>query len=179
MGVTYDESQKVFHLEANGTSYCLQVVKDGYLAHLHWGKRTRPTDDLCRMAFPMIRAFSPNPDPADMMFSLDTLPREYPGYGNSDFRHPAYQVQLENGSTVCDLRYHAHRILAGKPKLEGLPATYVEQNDEAQTLEVEMVDEVSGLKAILSYTAFERFDAIARSARFINEGNQKLQLLRT
>ncbi|MFN2271965.1 MAG: alpha-galactosidase [Anaerolineae bacterium] len=179
MGIAYDEAQKVFHLEAKDTSYCLQVVKDGYLIHLHWGRRTRPSDSLCRMAFPMIRAFSPNPDPADMMFSLDTLPREYPGYGNSDFRHPAYQVQLENGSTVCDLRYHAHRILAGKPKLEGLPATYVEQNDEAQTLEVEMVDEVSGLKAILSYTAFERFDAVTRSARFINEGNQKLRLLRT
>ncbi|MBN1978128.1 MAG: alpha-galactosidase [Anaerolineae bacterium] len=178
MGITYDESQKVFHLEANNTSYCLQVVKDGYLAHLHWGKRTRPADDLCRMAFPMIRAFSPNPDPADMMFSLDTLPREYPGYGNTDFRHPAYQVQMENGSTVCDLRYHAHRILAGKPKLGGLPATYVERDDEAQTLEVEMVDEVSGLKVILSYTAFEHLNAIARSARLVNAGDQKLRLLR-
>jgi alpha-galactosidase len=178
MGITYDESQKIFYLEAKDTSYCLQVVKGGCLAHLHWGKRTRPTDSLWRMAYPMIRAFSPNPDPVDMMFSLDTLPREYPGYGNTDFRHPAYQVQMENGSTVGDLRYHIHRILKGKPKLEGLPATYVERDDEAQTLEVEMVDEVSGLKVILSYTAFEHLNAIARSARFVNEGGQKLRLLR-
>jgi len=178
MGITYDESRRTFQLDAGDSTYCLHVVKECYVAHLYWGRRTRPTGSMLRLAFPMIRAFSPNPDPADPMFSLDTLPQEYPGYGNSDFRHPAYQVQLENGSTVTDLRYHTHRIFKGKPKLEGLPATYVESDDEAETLEIELVDELTQLKVILSYTVFENFNAIARSARFINGGDRKLTLLR-
>lgn len=178
MGITFDESTKIFHLAAGGSSYCLHIVKDSYVAHLYWGGRTRTKGSMLRLAFPMIRAFSPNPDPQDPMFSLDTLPQEYAGYGNSDFRHPAYQIQLENGSTVTDLRYHTHRILKGKPGLEGLPATYVEDDDEADTLEIELVDELTQLKAILSYTAFRDHSAIARSVRFINEGDQKLTLLR-
>jgi alpha-galactosidase len=178
MSITFDESTQIFRLDAGGSSYCFHIVKDSYVAHLYWGRRTYPTGSMLRLAMPMIRAFSPNPDPDDPMFSLDTLPQEYPGYGNSDFRHPAYQVQLENGSTVTDLRYRTHRILKGKPTLEGLPATYVESDDEADTLEIEMVDELIQLKVILSYTAFRDHSAIARSVQFINAGAQKLTLLR-
>jgi alpha-galactosidase len=176
MAITYDEAQKIFYLHAGESSYCCQVTGDGYLAHLYWGKRIRPAN-LSRLVSPLIRAFAPNPDPANILFSLDTLPREYPAYGNTDFRHPAFQVQLENGSRVTDLRYSAHRILPGKPRLEGLPATYVERGDEAQTLEIEMVDETTGLKVVLSYTAYEPFNAITRSARFVNTGDQNLTLL--
>jgi alpha-galactosidase len=176
MGITYDESQRIFHLDAGDSSYCCQVAGGGYLAHLYWGKRIRPAN-LSRLVSPLIRAFAPNPDPVNILFSLDTFPREYPAYGNTDFRYPAFQVQLENGTTITDLRYAAHRILEGKPKLEGLPATYVESDDEAQTLEIEMVDALTGLKVILSYTAYEKFSAIARSARFVNEGDQKLTIL--
>jgi alpha-galactosidase len=176
MGITYDESQKIFHLGAGDSSYCFQVANGGYLAHLYWGKRIRPAN-LSRLIYPLIRAFTPNPDPVNITLSLDTLPREYPAYGNTDFRHPACQVQLENGSTISDLRYRTHRVLKGKPKLDGLPATYVESDDEAETLEVELVDELTRLKVILSYTAYEKLNAITRSARFVNEGEQNLKLL--
>ena len=112
------------------------------------------------------------------MLSLDTLPQEYPSYGTSDFRTPAYSIQLENGTTITDLRYESHKIINGKPKLENLPATYVENDDEAQTLEIVMFDSLIGLKVILSYTAYENYDAITRNVKFINNGNEDLKLLR-
>lgn len=176
MPIIYDEEKRIFHLQAQDTSYLFQIVQDGYLAHLYWGKKIRSIDPSTKIFF-QARPFSPNPDPKDTHFSFDTLPQEYPGYGRSDFRSPAYHVQLANGSTVIDFRYRSHAITKGKPKLEGLPATYVESNDEAQTLQLELIDALTGLKAILSYTVYEDWNVITRSVRFVNEGEQKVKLL--
>ena len=177
MTVHYDEKQQTFHLQTNSTSYVIEIAKDGYLTHRYWGERLRRYAGAIPLRY-MDRAFSPNPVPADRTFSLDTLPQEYPAYGNTDFRTPAYQIQLDNGSTVTDLRYRGHRIVAGKPKLAGLPATYVENDEEADTLEIELYDELLGLTVTLSYTVFNELDAITRSVRLENRGNRELKLLR-
>ncbi|MFC4766188.1 alpha-galactosidase [Effusibacillus consociatus] len=178
MGISYNASNQTFHLQANGTSYVMQIVRDRYLAHIYWGKKIRSSNLSNPLQF-VDRAFSPNPDPSDRTFSLDTLPQEYPAYGNTDFRSPAYQVQLENGSTITDLRYRNHQIFKGKPKLDGLPATYVESEDEAETLEIVLEDDLIGLQVILSYTAYDKLDVITRTVRFLNNGKEDLKLLRT
>ncbi|SKA82877.1 alpha-galactosidase [Clostridium sp. USBA 49] len=178
MSISYNEENKIFHLQAGNTSYAMQIYKDGYLAHLYWGKRVKNINPNDIMMLKERTSFSANPDINDKTFSLDTLPQEYPAYGNTDFRTPAYQFQLENGTTITDLRYKSHRIFKGKPKLQGLPATYVENEDEAETLEIVLFDNLIGLKVVLLYTAFEDFNAITRSVRFINEGKENLKLLR-
>lgn len=176
MGITFDSRKKIFHLQAKDTSYLIQLIKSSYLVHLYWGRRIQKVHSTIWKSRP--RMFSPNPDKDDRTFSLDVLPQEYPAYGNSDFRHPSFQVQLTNGSTISDLRYESHKIFKGKPKLHGLPATYVEDDDEAETLEIVLNDQVTGLKAILSYTVYESFAVITRSVRFINTGKDNLKLLR-
>jgi alpha-galactosidase len=175
MGIYYNENSGTFHLQAKDTSYIMEIFKSGYLVHLFWGKKIRPNDESRILQF---KRASPNPDPSDPTFSLDTLPLEYPSYGNSDFRSPAYQIQLENGSTISDARYRRHRIFRGKPKLEGLPATYVEVENEAETLEIELFDQLIGLSIFLSYTVYEKFDVITRSVRFVNNGTQCIKILR-
>jgi alpha-galactosidase len=177
MSIIYNESNRIFHLQAKDTSYVLQVLERGYVAHLYWGRKVK-TSNLSHLLQFKERAFSPNPYPYDLSLSLDTLPQEYPAYGNTDFRSPAYQIQLENGSTISDLRYKSHKILKGKPQLKGLPATYIESEDEAETLQLELVDTVTGLEVILSYTVYEQFNAITRSVLFMNKGNQPLKILR-
>ncbi|AIQ48657.1 alpha-galactosidase [Paenibacillus sp. FSL R7-0273] len=177
MGIIYDEEYKVFHLQTPGSSYCMQIIRDGYLGHLYWGKRIA----VYRNSLPfdyIDRGFSPNPDPADRSFSLDNLPQEYPGYGNGDFGFPAYQAGQSNGSEICDLRYSAHRIYAGKPKLPGLPSTYIELDKEADTLELVLEDHLTGLQVTLIYTVFNELDAIARSVQFNNKGTGSLSLQR-
>jgi len=54
----------------------------------------------------------------------------------------------------------------------------VEADEEAETLEMVLVNRYAGLKAIVSYTVFENHDAIARSVRFVNESSQDIRLLR-
>ena len=60
-------------------------------------------------------------------------------------------------------------LYAGKNKLNNLPATYVEDENEAMTLELTLVDSLKNVKLILSYSVFEEFDAITRSVKIIND----------
>ncbi|MBL4937115.1 alpha-galactosidase [Clostridium sp. YIM B02515] len=178
MSIIYNNENKVFHLQAGNTSYIMQVLKEGYLAHLYWGKKIKNINAEDLLVLRERCSFSANPNPENKALSLDTLPQEYPSYGDTDFRIPAYSVQLENGSTITDLRYENHRIVKGKSQLEGLPSTYVESDEEAETLEIVMLDELVGLRAVLSYTVYENYNVITRSVRFINNGESKLKLLR-
>ncbi|MFT8390153.1 MAG: alpha-galactosidase [Sporolactobacillus sp.] len=173
--ITYDDASRVFHLSTQDMSYCFSI-DDGYLLHLYWGNRLEKYEGS-RSVIPGRRSFAPYADPARPDFSPDTLPFEYPDYGRGDFRQPAYQLQLENGTTVTDLRYASHRLYLGKKKLDGLPATYVERPEEADSVDVTLIDKVTGLRAVLSYTIFRAYPVITRSVRFENGGKHSLRLL--
>lgn len=177
MPILFDEENRLFSIHTAGTSYCMQVSVSGYLCHAYWGERIRELHPLDAIDKKM-RALSPNTDPDDLDFSLDTAPLEYPAFGNSDFRTPAFQAQFADGSTVCCPKVKSHRIFSGKPPLAGLPATYCENENEAETLEIALEDAFGGLEIILCYTAFPGYDAIVRSARLKNTGKRKIQILR-
>ncbi|MDF2922650.1 MAG: alpha-galactosidase [Paenibacillaceae bacterium] len=177
MPIFYDQVHKQFHLQTRNTSYVMGIIHDVYPAHIYWGKKIR-SSDLSELIVMKDRAFSPNVTPDNRNLGLDTLPQEYPGYGSGDFRAPAYQAELANGTTVTELCYVRHRIIPGKPALEGLPAVYVETEAEAETLEIVLEDAVAGLQAVLTYTVLDELDVITRSARLINTGNSPLKLNR-
>ncbi|MFD0698846.1 alpha-galactosidase [Paenibacillus sp. GCM10027628] len=178
MNIQFHEAEGLFHLQSADMSYIIQLIQ-GYPVHVYWGKKLRLDGNYSGTVSLLERSsFSPNPVVTDKRISLDTLPQEYPQYGTSDFRNPAYQVQLADGSRITELTYKSHRILGGKPSLQGLPAVYTESAEEAQTLELELIDAYSGMSVILSYTVFALFNAVARSVRFENKGEQPLRLLR-
>ncbi len=178
MGIYFNEQDKVFHLQSNNVSYILTILKNNQLGHIYFGKKIGASEhlaDAIRLAaLPLTACVFEG----DSLFSLDYLPQEYPSYGKTDFRHPAYQIQVEEGNTITNLMYVSHTIAKGKPTLSGLPATYVEHDDESTTLEITMRDPHLDLYVKLSYTVFEQLDVIARNARFENKGKQTLQLLR-
>lgn len=178
MSIHFHEDLGIFHLQSDRSSYVIELVRGVYPAHAYWGRRIRDNRVLGLLERRGRASFSPTPFREDASFSLDSLPQEYPGYGSGDFRQPAYQVQLANGTTVTEAEYVRHRIYSGKPKLEGLPAVYTEQDDEADTLELELVDRVSGLTIYLSYTVMKAFDAISRSVSFRNDSKENMTLLR-
>lgn len=178
MPIFYDKAQGLFHLQSQNSSYLIQLVH-GYPAHLYYGPKLRNDSNLSNLLQLTERAsFSPNPIPEDKRISLDTLPQEYPGYGTSDFRSPAYQVKLADGTRITELTYSSHRINSGKPALPGLPAVYTEQDSEAETLELELIDTVSGLTVTLFYTVFFDFNAIVRSVGITNAGQSAVELER-
>ncbi|WP_339219929.1 alpha-galactosidase [Paenibacillus sp. FSL W7-1332] len=178
MSIHFHEDLGVFHLQSDRSSYVIELVRGVYPAHAYWGRRIRDNRVGNLLERRGRASFSPTPFREDASFSLDSLPQEYPGYGSGDFRQPAYQVQLANGTTVTEAEYVRHRIYSGKPKLEGLPAVYTEQDAEADTLELELFDRASGLTIYLSYTVMNAFDAITRSVSFRNDSKENITLLR-
>ena len=116
MDIIYDERTRCFHLRNKHVSYIMKVINGGYLAHLYWGRRIEHYHESNDIVL-YDRGFCANPNPEDRTFSLDTLPQEYPAYGNSYFRVPSFQVELVDGSRICDLRFKDFRIYAGKKKL--------------------------------------------------------------
>ena len=175
MGIIYCEKDRTFTLQTKNTTYQMQVDRYGFLLHLYYGKKTDTCMDYLLTYYD--RGFSGNPYDAgeDRTYSMDTLPQEFPCYGNGDFRSTAFAVENADGSMSCDLRYKSHKIFDGKYNLEGLPAVYASEQ-EAQTLEILMEDPVTGVKVVLLYGVLPAQDIITRSVSVKNESSGKIYL---
>lgn len=178
MPILYNDSTREFHLQTEKTSYILSVLENGQLGHLYYGKKLRHRNSFQRLFHVEATPNTACVNEGDLIFSLDLIKQEYPAYGATDFREPAYQVLQEGGSRITNFVYQHHDIYQGKKGLEGLPATYVENEDEATTLEVYLYDKEIDVEVRLSYTVFERGNAIARSSQFINRGQADVNLTR-
>ena len=175
MGIIYCEKDRTFTLQTKNTTYQMQVDRYGFLLHLYYGKKTDGCMDYLLTYYD--RGFSGNPYDAgeDRTYSMDTLPQEFPCYGNGDFRSTAFAVENADGSMSCDLRYKSHKIFDGKYNLQGLPAVYA-SDKEAQTLEILMEDPVTGVKVVLLYGVLSAQDIITRSVSVKNESSGKIYL---
>lgn len=177
MGIIFNKENRLFHIKTSKTSYVMRVLETGHLINLYWGRKINSNKIDYVVKKRPCGSFLADLDNIDALH-LEVIPQEYPSYGNPDLRSPAVQIKLENGTTVTDFRYHSHEIYNGKKALKGLPATYVENEDEAETLEITLKDELSGLRVVLSYTVFKNYDAITRSCRIINDSKEEVDVLR-
>ena len=169
MAVEWRADDRQFHLRNAWISLVLRVYEDGTLGHLHLGG-----------SMPAGRSYRHlGPDPFDGFSNRvgDPVPLAYPTTGTGDFRVPALVAVVADGSTALTLRYRDHRILAGKPSMEPLPATYVEDDAEADTLEITLADEPAGMEVDLRFTIFRDRPVIARSATVRNVANPESKLL--
>ncbi|MBN2221379.1 MAG: alpha-galactosidase, partial [Vallitaleaceae bacterium] len=146
MGIQFIEQDRVFVLQSKTSTYAIQTQEDGYLLHLYWGDQIKKISPKHLFEHRSRASFSPNPVKGKPWLTLDDTELEYPAYGTSDYRSPAFEIQYEDGSSISDFRYQSYEIIQGKPLLKGLPATYVHEESEAQTLEITLTDKVKGLK---------------------------------
>lgn len=175
--IEINTTKPAFYLHAANTTYAFEVTSEGDLAHLYWGPRLH-SQDVSHLGRVRGRAFSPNPQNCHDTYTLDSLPLEYSAYGTSDFRSPAVEVfQPRDGSRIVELKYTSHRLIPGKPKLDGLPSTFTSES-EAETLAVTLRDAKTGFEVELLYTVFEKHPVITRTARLTNQGSDPLQLRR-
>lgn len=175
MSIFFEKENQVFHLQTKNTSYIMKVVKNKYLAHVYWGKKIE-TPNMANAQLNRLIGFSATTDNEDKTYSLDFVCQEYPVGCGTDFRIPAVSAVFEDGSRNLQLVFENFRITPGKPSLKGLPATYVEDEAQADTLAVTLTDPVQKVKAVLMYTAFRELDVITRSVQIINEGNGRVVL---
>ncbi len=175
MSITFHEATKTFKLDAGNTSYVFGVFDtEQILTHLYYGKKL--PDEQLTYLYGLHNTWKPSVE-RERALIVDSMNMEYPTHGVGDFREHCLEVLDEHGSTACSLQYQSHRIMDGKPILEGLPATFGTAED-CQTLEVLCVDTVLGLEVCLSYTAFENLDVITRSVQVKNTKDTDIQLTR-
>jgi alpha-galactosidase len=178
MAIYFNELTKEFHLMGKNVSYIFNVLRNNQLGHLYYGKKLRHRSSFERLHQIHHRETVSYVFEEDNAFSLTSLKQEYPSYGTTDYREPAHQILQENGSRITNFEYKSHRIYDGKPTLEGLPATYTENDQEAQTLEITLIDELIQVELTLLYTVFEQLNVMARSAKIKNNGTENVNITR-
>jgi len=168
MSINYVSESRSFYLAGGDVSYVLHVTEDGHLMNLYWGKRV-PDGAVSTelVGYPACASF-------DM--EANRLPYELPVRGSGWYGAPAVSVINAQGNDVVVLEYVSHSIYAGKKPLPGLPATYVEDESEAASLEIELVDPLTKVQVTAVYTIYEANGAITRSLRIANGGSESVVL---
>lgn len=177
MAIKFYEENGQFHLYNEEISYIFKILKNGQLGHLYYGKRLTDIPDYGHLVEESRRDMAACPTEEDNFFSLESARQEYPTYSNGDVRYGAYEILWENGSSITEFVYKSHRIYDGKESLSGLPATYVEDSKEAETLEIVLQDKKEDVRILLSYTIFRDYPVITKNVRFINDSSKKITLL--
>lgn len=171
-----NEEAKEFHLSNGQVSYIFRVEpKIKQLEQLFFGKSIKHRESFSYLVERENRPAN-NLYEGDHTSALEHIKQEYPGFGTTDFRYPAHQVKWPIGDRVTHLEYYSHKVRKGKPVLEGFPATYTENDTEAETLTITLKDAYSELEVYLNYTIFAALPVITRSTCFVNQGSETIEL---
>lgn len=178
--LTSDEGP-VFHLQGGGISYLFRVTKYGHLEHVHFGARvelgSEPFDSVAALAVKRpANGEGVKYHPDDTSYNLDRLPSEYSGLGKGDYRLPAIETTMPDGTFVTDLRYVSHAVHEGAvPCLDGLP-TALAADGPCRTLQVDLAD--GDLGATLYYTIFPESNVVTRRTVLSNRSEATLRVRR-
>ena len=173
--ITYNEKARVFQLDTPNTTYMIGIVdEENFVGHIYYGRRLEDTDASYLMRTGEA-PFVPSRNNRERCSFYDCFPFEYPTGGVGDFRESCLGIRTAAGHVGSMLSYVSHEIMAGKPALEGLPATFGTQEDCA-TLRIVCEDSYVGMQVELLYTVFHDTDAITRSVKVTNTGTEAFDL---
>ena len=176
MAIIYHDSTRTFHLWNDQISYVIRIMENGQPEHIYYGKRIFDEESFALYHEEETRSQMSVCVPEPGLLSMQYTKQEYPCYGTGDYRSPAFSILQGDGSRVTEFTYAGHTIEAGKPSLLPLPATYVEEEDEAQTLQIRLHDAWMDTDLFLLYTIYADYPVVTRSARFEHHGKDPVIL---
>ncbi len=172
-----NEENKEFHIQNKNASYIINIMENGQLGHLYYGKKIKHRNNFSHFfAKPKYGVGIIAHTEENLAFSLEYYKQEYPSYGSTDFRKPAIKILQKNGSRITNFVYDSYTLIKGKPKLNGLPSSYVMDENEAETLEIKLVDKEINCSLYLTYTTYNKRGVFTRNARVENNGNDEIEL---
>ena len=174
MPITYNEESKIFNLRAGDSSYIVGIYQENYLINPYYGAAIPETDFSFYSPYTLgfCSFYAVRNSMTGVPFSMDKDLMEFSSFGTGDFRKTAIRIRYADGTTATDFRYKSHKIYAGKPALEGLPATYTNDENEAETLEITTIDATTGAECDIIYTVFNNLNVITKSYRVRNCGEK-------
>lgn len=179
------EHPQRFHLSTEHSSYVMQVLDSGHLAHVYYGPRLSGGYEQLSAQLPGLDASKPpfgNSTlyaPQTAKLDLNRLPQEFPGHGKGDYRPPAAIVRRENGDATGDWLFAGYRIEEGCAPPTTMPgaccgpeqaATPASDEQGMHSLVILLRDDLSLLEVELYYTSFPDADVITRRAVLTNAG---------
>ena len=177
MGIIFNETSKTITLHTRHTSYQMKIGNLDYLLHLYYGPSIRDTD-MSYQIMQYDRGFSGNPYESrnERTFSLDAQPQEFSTQQQGDFRTASIEVVNSDGSYSFHGKATGFKITKGKYQLDTLPCVFARETDTADTLEITLTDEITGVSVLLLYSVFEEADIITRAVKVINSGSAPIHL---
>lgn len=172
MPIIFHPETDTFHLYNNSLSYIIKILPNQQIGNLYFGKKIRDRknfDHLFELASRGVRVCV---DETHNNFSLEHIKQEFPSPYKGDMRLGSIDLAQSSGSHVVEFYYESHEIFSGKRPLEGLPATYIEEDEEASSLWITLKDHLLNIIAILQYTLYEHRAVLTRSVKLCNEGNE-------
>jgi len=114
MPIIFHEKDKEFHLTNGKISYIFNVLKNGQLGQLYFGKAIKDRQSFKHLLELRACVLAPCSYKGNLDFSMETIKQEYPTYGTGDYRDPAYALRLENGSRITNFEFVDYKIYNGK-----------------------------------------------------------------
>ena len=173
--VTSDNSD--FHLSTESSSYIIRVLDSGHLCGLYYGNKLKTKDsyDSLYRNFSIWTGSSTSYSKETGHFCLDSTCLEFPGFGKGDYREPAIELLFADGTRVCDFIFSSYRTYSGENTIEGLPHAVGYETD-VETLEITMVDKVTDISLLLSYTVYSESNVISRSVKVVNLSEKPVRI---
>ena len=108
------ETNLLFELKTDHTSYLFRITRFGHPEHLHYGRILSDADKEGILArdhgtFGNTILY----DTEDDKYCLDNLPLEYGTEGRGDLREPSLIIRTKDGSSTLDLLYVSHTVHKG------------------------------------------------------------------
>ncbi len=177
--ITYNSEKKYFQIETKNTTYAFGFLTNSALVNMYYGKKIK---DLSRFSadfmYPSSRCCDATEAGLEGKGQTGTHTMEFSTFGSADLRLPTLNIKYADGTFVSNFEYKEHKIYKGKPALSGLPATYVENENEADTLELTLFDKLKDVNVTLIYTAFYELNAITKSVRVENTSDENITVTR-
>ena len=176
MPIVFHSKSREFHIYNKEISYIIEIMENNELGNLYYGKRLKDQESFSYLHQEEARPLAALAGETPSKLCLQYARQEYPTYGKGDYRYGAFIIKQQNGSKITKFEYVSHAIYAGKKEIKPLPSTYVEQEEEAISIEIILYDKVIDTELILTYTIFEDRPVITRNTRFVNKSDQGLTI---
>ena len=125
-----------FALSNRFYSYVFSVTPEGLLEHYYFGRTLSEPLKVVPEFRRVQNGLTSNFEGIENL-NLNRMPQEYPTFGRSDYRYPAFHGMNADGNSVFSFLYKSHQVTKHKPVLDGLPSA---RGGKSETLIVTLED---------------------------------------
>ncbi len=166
-------------IKIDGASFSIETKNIGYylynndllIENLHFGSKIRANSEILKEQIGVAYGTDISYEKKRSEMSLLHLCLELTPTQKGDFRQSAIDIELANGSRVCDFKFVNAQIIKGNVPLQGMPSSYgaketLKLNFEAQ----------KGLQIAIYYTPYEECDVITKRIEVINNTGDYIKI---